>query len=103
MESKRPIVELLVILKQKEHLFELGICGWVHRLHEYKIINSEELDSLLEYVWENDPRWLTNLLGITKKGKGFYWQSEEIKPRLKWIDRHINKLGKRVNQYYGPL
>jgi hypothetical protein len=79
----RSIKELLQIMLDNQQLFEGGLCIWALNLRINYIITFEEKEIILKYIIKND---------VNKRYKetGYWWKSNNIKPRLKWIKKHIN-------------
>lgn len=113
MESNRPIVELLVIMKQNQDLFATGpfgnisgLCTWSHNLCDKGVISLSEDIALREYIVENRPKWYHQFPYAILKGKRtnlYHFKPGLLRPRLMWIDYHINKLSKPPSDYYGPF
>lgn len=101
-ENGRPIVELLVIMKQNQQFFKFGLCAWVTALYTNRIISDVEYVALRDYIDKNPPKWYQQFPYSIYKGPYFFWP-RKLKPRLMWIDCHIKKLSKPPSDYYGPF
>ena len=88
MES-RSTKELLELLLQRQDLFVKGLCSWVILMHIDNQISFSEQCRLQNYIEKHPP--LIYKLNIRA---GYYWKVGEIKPRIKWINKHIKKLGR---------
>jgi hypothetical protein len=87
MKKERTIKELLQLMLEHQELFRKGLCMWVGDLCWDKYITSKESDILDKYIQKNRPKnfyWLT--------GDEYYWKDGDIKPRIKWIKKHIARL-----------
>ena len=85
----RNIKELLTVMLENERLFNHGLCTWVSNLQIYGYITSGEYGVLHKYVKNNVPFLVKLKLGYHMSG--FWWKSDNIKPRIKWIKKHIKK------------
>ncbi len=97
MENKkivkvRSVYILLHIALNNTHHFKHGLCVWYLRLYHMGVINSAELDKILNYIKNNKP-FLAKILN-----KSFYWESDNIKPRIKWIQKHIELHNKKIEE-----
>jgi hypothetical protein len=57
-------------------------------LYEYGIILSSEYDELLKYFCANIPADITE--------GTYWWPREEKKPRLEWLEKHIEILDSNI-------
>lgn len=87
MKQERTIKELLGLLLEHQELFRDGLCLWVRDLYWYGHITSKERDALDKYIEENKPKNLSWLVH-----GDYYWKIDTIKPRVKWIKKHISRL-----------
>jgi hypothetical protein len=87
MKKERTIKELLQLMLEHQELFSGGFCFWVRSLYWDNIMTQEERNTLDKYIKENRPKNLSWLLA-----DAFYWKSGNIKPRIKWIKKHIARL-----------
>jgi hypothetical protein len=83
----RTTKELLEIMLENQDYFSDGLCHWIDRLYINKIISPHEKYKLKIYIEKNKPfNWRTFV------NSAYYWKPENIKPRIKWIKKHIKKL-----------
>jgi hypothetical protein len=87
----RKIEELLEIMLENKSEFSYGLCGWVGELRCLKIISHEEEDFLKHYIQNNRPNIFSSLDTFINRKSPFFWCSMDIKPRIKWIEKHIKK------------
>jgi hypothetical protein len=87
MKEERTIKELLQLMLEHQELFKYGLCYWVRGLHWDDHTTHKERNILDKYIKENRPKNLSWLIG-----DGYYWKSGNIKPRIKWIKKHIERL-----------
>lgn len=91
MEETRTIHELLIILRDnakvtkswfglKQRIY-CGLCWEISELYENGVINIYEFYLLKPYLRENKP--------IDNDYYPYYWSMGEWKPRLKWLNEHI--------------
>jgi hypothetical protein len=85
----RSIKELLEIMLNNQQEFSHGLCNWVFNLRFEKIINHYESSLLMKYIKDNRPNKLSSLIAFVNSNRGFYWERKDIKPRIKWIKKHI--------------
>lgn len=90
----KTIKELLIMLKNeyqkniKKDYFIKGLCGNIYLLNSKKEINIEEMYILLDYLNDNKP-WYT--IFTTLYNKGYWWNTDNTKVRIKWLEKHIKK------------
>ncbi len=91
MRSKKEILEIL--LENIEHIyFEQGLCILASNLHFRKIITREELQEISFYIKNNRPCMFSSIYALLSANSRYYWVAGEIKPRVKWLKKHIQKL-----------
>lgn len=89
----RSIKELLeVMLDHKDHFYE-GLCSWNYNLYCIKVITNDEFKILRKYIRENRPKWYSSFSAFWTITSAYYWEYDNIEPRIRWIKRHI-KLNK---------
>ena len=88
MKNTRSIKELLQVMLDNIENLSGGLCSLGFHMMAYKTITSDELQLLLEYIIKNRPYNLYRIFGIYKS---YYWKPGKIKPRLRWLKRHIKK------------
>ena len=86
----RNIKELLQVMLDNKHNFHQGLCFWIIELRfASSVINTEEYKILSDYINNNRPHPLSSLKAFRSYGNGYYWKKGDIKPRIKWIEKHI--------------
>jgi hypothetical protein len=88
----RRIETLLEIMLENTDKLKSGLCGLVWQLDDDKIINLEEHYKLLNYIESHRPFNIRTIIRST-----FYWKQGRIKPRVKWLKKHIKNLNKYEN------
>jgi len=88
----RSIKELLQIMLDNKELFQSGLCYWCNNLFHLEIINHSERIILQKYIANNRPSKYSSLKAYRNRFSAYYWKREDIKPRIKWIEKHIKKL-----------
>jgi hypothetical protein len=87
----RTIKELLQLMLDNKHFFQAGLCNWAANLRYYDIINIEEHYIMHQYIRDNRPFLLSSIDAFKHRNKAFYWEFGDIKPRIKWLKKHIAK------------
>ena len=77
----RTIKELLCVVRENKKVFRLGLCHWVGVLFMVKVITESEYKCVMRYLEDNLPKM--------KYKRAYCWKMGNIKPRLKWLDEHI--------------
>ena len=85
----RSIKELLELMMDTQGIYLHGLCYWVDRLYMSVIINSQERTILIKYIENNRPSKWSSLSAFKNRNKAYYWKRNSIKPRIKWIKKHI--------------
>ncbi|HSE99743.1 MAG TPA: hypothetical protein VLA48_02515 [Nitrososphaeraceae archaeon] len=89
----RNIKELLQLMLDNQYLFDNGLCRWRFNLRwsdfNNPIINQKESDLLETYIEKNRPHPLSSLNALLNFTNTYYWKKSDIKPRIKWIEKHI--------------
>lgn len=93
----RSINELLKVMLSRPDLFVSktngrgahGLCNWVTELLYDGIITVDESWVLREYIRNNRPSKYSSLAAFVYSGNDFYWPSGVLKPRVKWLKKHI--------------
>lgn len=78
----RPMKHLLFLMLDNQNLFSQGLCHWARNLHNYKIIDYQEMLRLLDYIKKNKPVYRFN--------HRYYWEVGEIEPRIEWVEEQIS-------------
>ncbi len=84
--SKRSIVQLLQVMIANQNLFLNGMCNWINTLQKDNIISRDERNMLFKYIQNNKPFFYR-----LTRNEYYYWKPKKIKPRLRWIRKHIHK------------
>lgn len=85
----RTIKELLILMMCNTHLFKEGLCSWKARLYWNNIITLEECELLDQYIEDNRPSKFSSIDAFIHKNNVYYWKACNIKPRIKWLKKHI--------------
>jgi len=88
----RDVKTLLQLMLDNQHLFKDGLCKWGWNLFLNKHISWEEWFILHGYIQNNRPSKYSSINAFLNRKYDFYWTIDEIKPRIKWLKHHINKL-----------
>lgn len=85
------INELLKLMLKNKQLFGAGLCGWAVEMYHNKIITQDERILLLIYIDDNKPKlkWYNPHRLFNDTYPGYYWIYGCIKPRIKWLNKHI--------------
>jgi hypothetical protein len=84
----RSIKQLLQVMLDNQNLFDNGLCYWVTEVYHEGLISYEERAILLKHIQNNKPSFSFIRIFVTG---GYFWKAGDIKPRIKWINKHINK------------
>jgi hypothetical protein len=90
--TDRPIKELLQIMLDNKYQFNYCLCHWSICLCHNNIITANEKDDLTQYIKDNRPSKFSSLKAYLSRNSPYYWEYEDIKPRIKWLNKHIKKL-----------
>lgn len=71
----------------KQDRFCDGLCSWAADLD----LPHEEFVVLYEYIQTNRPSRLSSWEAFKHSLDAYWWKSYDIKPRIKWIEKHIKK------------
>lgn len=69
-----------------------GICILVSYMCGHYLINDSEYEMLLRYIENNRPSIFNSWDTFKNRNSDYYWPRYKIKPRLKWLDKHIKLL-----------
>jgi hypothetical protein len=88
--KERNIKELLQLMLDNQDLFKEGLCSWLGELYFIKNkISYKEYNLLYDYIYKNAPfPYKINIFSA----RAYYWKKGDIKPRIKWLKKHINKI-----------
>lgn len=93
----RSIKELLEVMLDNKDLFMSGLCMWSTSLYVRDIISYDEHIVLKNYIRSNRPPFYDNFtifchtIRRDNPAYHYYWKDGKIKPRIKWIQKHIAK------------
>ena len=79
MRSKKELIQLVL---KSTGLFQSGLCMWLHVIFSFHGMSKEEYCFLSELL-EEDQRYDPLSFFLGKEG--------DIKPRIKWLEEHLNK------------
>ena len=92
MKTERTIKELLQLMLEHQELFVSGLCQWTYALEYRYLITSDEQMTLRYFINHNRPSKYSSIAAYKNKNLNYYWESKIIKPRIKWIKKHIARL-----------
>jgi hypothetical protein len=84
--------ELLQLMLERQDQFAKGLCIWIDLLNWSGIITYDELKLLLDYIDHNRPSKFSSLSAFKNRRGKYYWNKGDITPRIKWINKQIEKL-----------
>lgn len=91
IQSERTIKELLQLMLVNQGYFSEGLCLWNSLLCNKGSITHEERIILHQYIRSNRPsKWLS-INAYQYRNSPYYWTFDDIKPRIKWIKKHIRR------------
>jgi hypothetical protein len=90
--KERSIKELLQLMLDNQNLFKEGLCSWNNELYWSCLITRREHDILRNYIRYNRPSIFSSIKAFVSRNSGYYWECGDIKPRIKWLKKHINKI-----------
>ncbi len=85
----RSIKQLLEIMLENKYYFYRGLCSFVSELCFNEKITSQERWFLHNYIIVNRPSKFSSLSAFKNRNKAYFWKEKDIKPRIKWIKKHI--------------
>lgn len=88
----RTLKELFIVLKDNEQYFENGLCPYCGTLWSRNIITYQERIVLENYIKNNRPRWWSKHYDKQCSSSLYFWEIDNWKPRLKWINAQIARL-----------
>jgi hypothetical protein len=92
MKTERTIKELLQLMLEHQELFVSGLCHWKGELWMKSLITFEENLSLGIFIANNRPSKYSSLDTYKYRNNLVFWKPCNIKPRIKWIKKHIARL-----------
>jgi hypothetical protein len=81
--------EVLQLLLDNIDLLALGLCGLAWKLHNRGRITADECIDIRIYIKQQRPK-------RTYKGYDYYWKPGSKKPRIVWLNKHI-ELNSNIN------
>ena len=99
MKTKKELLQLLlnyIVNYNSVDDYEIcGLCSTTYDLFMDRLIDRDEFGTIIDYIKENRPNNLRTIANsITILHISYYWKKGKIKPRIKWLKKHINKLSK---------
>jgi hypothetical protein len=95
MKTERTLKELLELMLANQPLFNTGLCFWCESLYMRNIINRHEHNILFQYIKSNPPFFRGLIARLIAPSKQYYyWRSDSLAPRIKWLKKHIKKQSK---------
>lgn len=93
---ERNINELLKLMLKnfQESDFHRGLCYCALGMNIDLIINDEEYYEIRKYIQDNRPTLYSSLQAFRNRNNSFYWHKGLKKPRIKWLNKHINLTSK---------
>jgi hypothetical protein len=88
----RTTKELLAVMLESINKTKTGLCGLCLKLYQVDIINHLEYEELLRYIKEHRPFNLHYMIG-----NPYYWGKGKLKPRKRWLKRHIRRNEFNIN------
>jgi hypothetical protein len=91
MRSNKEILE--VLLDNVERIrTTYGLCILAGELHIQGVITWEELRKIRVYIKNNRPSALSSIDALLAVNSLYHWPKYKVKPRAKWLKKHIKKL-----------
>lgn len=94
-DSLRVVREGLKEMLQKESYYTgtncTGLCGWASC-----ISSPFNFESTAAYIKQNRPSKYSSLDAYLHRNSVWYWEPHKIKPRIKWLKKHIAILDKQL-------
>ena len=87
----RNIKELLQLMLDNKYFFKEGLCYWKNELYLYDLITKQERATLHDYIRNNRPSMFSSIDAFFHGESGYYWKCGDVRPRIKWLKKHIKK------------
>jgi len=87
--SIKKLLQLTVSYIEAKTFLMSGICRTWDLMYDDDIITLEEYNLLEIWIEQNTPK--TNWLKLYPDSS-FFWERDDIPPRIAWLNRKINKL-----------
>jgi hypothetical protein len=87
----RSIKELLEVMLEHQDKFRDGLCMWGLKLLTSNIVTQNEYRVILNYIKGNKPKWYSSTSTFYEvfSQSAYYWECNNIEPRIEWIKKHI--------------
>lgn len=85
----RTIKELLELMLSRTDLFRFGLCQTVNKLYFTDIITVEECNLVEHYINSHRPSKFSSINAYIHRNDTYFWTKGDIKPRIKWLKKHI--------------
>jgi hypothetical protein len=86
----RTIKELLKVMLDNPQYFRSGLCGWKTNLQSANLISADEWFLLEDYIRNHRPNPYLSIKAFKSRKTAYYWPIGDIKPRIKWLKKHIS-------------
>ena len=93
-QEKDELIKFLQLMLTRQDLYKAGLCTWAGHLYGANLITYGGRVRLRDYISNNRPSKFSSLDAYKCRKSGFYWSIKKLKPRLKWIHKHIKLLSK---------
>ena len=91
MRSNKEILEIM--LDNVERIRDTGgLCRLAFRLYCYNIITFSEAANIETYIMDNRPFMFSSINALLSVNSLYHWPKGKVKPRAKWLKKHIKKL-----------
>jgi hypothetical protein len=91
MRSNKEILQIMLdnvqLIRDRK-----GLCSLASSLYRSSIITFVEAASIQKYIMENRPFALSSIDTLRSVNSLYYWPKYKVKPRAKWLKKHIRKL-----------
>jgi hypothetical protein len=101
MEETRTTKQLLQVMLENVGFISIdechGLCALVCKLIRDEQINNREWHLLYDFIDGNRPSMFSSFEAFRHsqlEDEGFYWDRGKAAPRIKWLKKHIKRLGK---------
>jgi hypothetical protein len=84
--------ELLQLMLERQDKFSTTLCALNGSMFHDDIITYSEYLILHSYIKNNRPSKFSSLSAFRNRNNIFYWELGNIKQRIKWINKQIEKL-----------
>jgi hypothetical protein len=84
--------ELFKLMLERQDKFSTTLCALNGSMYHDNIITLDECLMLHLYIKNNRPSMFSSLSAFRNRNNIFYWDFWDIEPRIKWINKQIEKL-----------